>query len=129
MVGSERGIACNSTLGWCWAGRIPNHQFGFTYDLGNPRFVVFEAFQQSACRYFSHFFKRLAHGGESWVVVHSNSNVVEAHHRNIFRNPQSNLLKRADGADGGDVIIRKQGGMAAGGRAASWRTDNPTGVW
>lgn len=82
MVRREKSIGCNGVLRWCWAGRIANHQFGLNHDLGYPRSVAFEAFQQGASRCFTHFFERLAHCGESWVVVHSDSNVVEAHNRN-----------------------------------------------
>ena len=64
--------------------------------------------QQNARRDHSHLVQRLTNRGEARIMKCRSLNVIEAHHRNISGDLQAGVLKRPDGPDCRDIVIRKQ---------------------
>ena len=86
-----------------------NDQLWFDGYLRRVFLLAFHPVKQALGRNFSHAFQRLAHGGQTGSVKSRPGNVIEAHDRDVLGNTQSLLLQGTDGADGGDVVVSKQG--------------------
>src|SRR5467141_1481021 len=66
------------------------------------------AAQQSFRRDHSHFPQWLPHGRQAGILESCALNVIEAHHGNVLRHALPRLPQRADRADRGNIIERKQ---------------------
>ena len=67
-------------------------------------------FQQRTGGEGAHVLQRLPDGRQTGNDVGGGLNVVEAEDRDVFGDFETSIVKRADAADGGDVVEAEQGG-------------------
>ena len=68
----------------------------------------------SSCGGRTHLVEGLADGGEAWVEVFGDDDVVEADDGDVARTVEAGVFNGADGADGGGVVEAEDGGEVAG---------------
>jgi hypothetical protein len=57
-----------------------------------------------------HLANRLVDGGERWIGIRGEWEIIEGYQRNIVWHATPSLVDRADGADGHRVACNKDGG-------------------
>src|ERR1039458_8226132 len=110
MFSPARGF-CSVRLA-CFTGRLAYHQLRFHRNLLGMIGVMFLTVatnppQNGFGGNLPHLSQRLPHRGEPGILIGSALNVVEAHHRYIFRHAQSLFPQGANRADRRNVIERK----------------------
>src|SRR5579862_4750408 len=99
------------------AGGIAYHQLGRDLAMLGRDFSLFQnrfnTFENDADSARSHRFHRLTNGGERGRAQGRGGNVIEANHRAIARDVLSGFGEGANGAEGGHIVEREQGGELA----------------
>src|SRR5208337_448169 len=89
---------------------LADHQFRQNCIVAGNVCLPANPLQQDARSRDAHLIKRLAYGRDAGVVEGCALNVVEAYHRNVFGNTQSDFSNGPDGSNGRDVVVADQGG-------------------
>src|ERR1700688_4224313 len=90
--------------------RFADHEYGFNSDFRRILSLALNARNQGCSRNLPHLAQWLPHGCETGTVEGRTLNIVEPHDSYIFRDAQARFLKRAHGANRGDVIVSKERG-------------------
>src|SRR5712691_8719943 len=67
-------------------GGVAYHKLGSDRNFGSVLHPFFNSVEQGTCCNLAYLSEWLTHRRETWGVICGNLNIVEAYHRNIFRN-------------------------------------------
>src|ERR1700722_417518 len=91
-------------------GGSAHHKLGFDHNFRDVLHASFDSVDQGTRRDLPHLLEGLFYSGEGWIDVGSALNVIETHHRHILRYAQAGFVESADGTNGRNIIVGKQGG-------------------
>lgn len=92
------------------AGGFANDQFGMDGNNIRESGLAADALKEDTRRDSTHLRKRLADGGEAWVVESGALNIVEADNGNVAGDLKAVIDAGTNGSDGGDVVVADDGG-------------------